>query len=303
MPSTPLLAAPDLATVVVITVTPFDAQGAMSLPALERVVERTVGGGISVVVPAGNTSEYYALSAEEWRRSVEVAVSTSAGRARVVPGVGRDLATAVAQAGSAADLGCAAVMVHQPVDPFVSGEGWLEYHRRIAAAVPGLGLVAYVRDARRSVEDVLRLAEVPGVVGIKYALPDPPAVAELAARLDQARVALVCGLAERWAVAFSASGANGFTSGLGGVAPRLSLDLLACLEAGDYAKARELVSLTVDLELLRARDGSAYNVAAIKEALARLGVCERTVRPPASELPEALRGVVESFLAASGARP
>ena len=37
-------------------------------------------------------------------------------------------------------------MVHQPVHPYQSLDGWVAYHREIAAAVPDLGVVAYVRD-------------------------------------------------------------------------------------------------------------------------------------------------------------
>lgn len=37
-------------------------------------------------------------------------------------------------------------MVHQPVHPYVSQDGWVDYHRAIAEAVPGLGVVPYVRN-------------------------------------------------------------------------------------------------------------------------------------------------------------
>ncbi|MHB1974729.1 MAG: dihydrodipicolinate synthase family protein [Acidimicrobiales bacterium] len=300
MPNDEALTPGELATVVAITVTPFESSGALDAPALGRVVDRLVEGGISVLVPAGNTSEFHALSGEEWHESVALTVERAGTSAVVMPGVGRDLATAVLQAQSARELGCRAVMVHQPVDPFVSTEGWLAYHERIHAAAPDIALVAYVRDPRRSVADVARLAELDGIVGVKYAIGDPPSFAELAAVVDRVSVALVCGLAERWAVSFAASGATGFTSGLAGIAPRLSLDIAACLDAGDFQKARELVAVTSGLELLRARDGSAYNVAAVKEGLAQLGICGRTVRPPASELPVELRPVVTDFLRGAG---
>ena len=38
------------------------------------------------------------------------------------------------------------IMVHQPVHPYVSVEGWIEYHRAIASDVPELGVVLYVRN-------------------------------------------------------------------------------------------------------------------------------------------------------------
>lgn len=287
----------DLATVVAITVTPFEESGSFDEKALDRVVDRLVEGGVSLLVPAGNTSEYYALTQEEWERSVAATVSRAGSQAIVMPGVGRDLATAVRQARRASELGCGAVMVHQPVDPFISTEGWLAYHAHIHEAVPELGLVAYVRDPRRTVGEVRRLSGLEGMIGVKYAVGDPPAAAELARTIDPQRTALVCGLAERWAVSFAASGAVGFTSGLAGLVPRLSLAMLGHLQRGEYAQARELAAIAEPFEQLRARDGAAYNVAAVKEGLAQLEICGRTVRPPASELPTELRPVVTQFLA------
>ncbi len=289
-----------LATVVAVTATPFDASGGIAAKAMERVVDRLVEGGISVLVPAGNTGEFNALSQAEWDESVAITVERANG-AVVMPGVGRDLATAIHQTRRARELGCAVVMVHQPLDPFISGEGWINYHEAIHQAVPDIALCAYVRDVRRSVEEVARLAGLEGVVGIKYAVGDPPAFADLVQRSDPDKVALVCGLAERWAVSFAASGAVGFTSGLAGVVPKLSLELLGALEAGDYARARELVGLVEPFERLRARDGSAYNVSAVKEALAQLDICAPTVRPPASVLPEEFRSIVSRFIEATGA--
>lgn len=69
------------------------------------------------------------------------------GGVSILAGVGFDTATAIEMAEFAAKQGAHAVMVHQPVHPYRSDEGWVAYHKAIADAVPHLGIVPYVRDA------------------------------------------------------------------------------------------------------------------------------------------------------------
>ena len=66
------------------------------------------------------------------------------------------------------------------------------------------------------------------------------------------------------------------------------------------AGARRAWALARPFEALRARRSSANNVSVIKEALAQLGVCERTVRPPISELPTNERAEVTTILSTWG---
>jgi len=72
-------------------------------------------------------------------------------------------------------------MVHQPVHPYRSAEGWVAYHRQIAEAVPELGVVLYVRDRRITGAQLRELGDwCPNVVGVKYAVPDPVRFAAVA---------------------------------------------------------------------------------------------------------------------------
>src|SRR5437016_1338239 len=125
-----------LAGVVAVTVTPFDEDGGVDEAAYVKLVDRLVGGGIPVITPNGNTSEFYALTAEETERAVELTVRTAAGRAAVLAGVGHDVGSAIAAARFAREAGADGIMVHQPVHPYVSLDGWVNYHRAIADAVP-----------------------------------------------------------------------------------------------------------------------------------------------------------------------
>ena len=137
-----------LATVVAIPVTPFDEVGDIDWDAHARVVRRLIDGGVTVLTPNGNTGEFYSLTQDEARQVTESAVKAAGGNAEMMVGVGLDIATAIGAARHAAAAGASMVMIHQPVHPYVSGEGWLAYHRAIARAVPDTGVVLYIRDTR-----------------------------------------------------------------------------------------------------------------------------------------------------------
>ncbi|GAA3800314.1 dihydrodipicolinate synthase family protein [Sphaerisporangium flaviroseum] len=253
-----------------------------------------VSAGIGAVTPNGNTGEFYSLSDAELNRVVALTVE-SAGGATVIAGVGHDAARAARLATEAAGLGAHAVMVHQPVHPYQSQQGWVDYHRTVAEAVPGLGVVCYLRSPLITAKALKDLTGAcPNVVGVKYAVPDPVRFAEMAAEVPE--VTWVCGLAESWAPFYWPGGARGYTSGLVVILPELSLRLLDRLQAGDTGGAMELWRLLKPIEDLRARHGNGNNVSVLKEALAQLGVCRRDVRPPISPLPDSERDEVTAVL-------
>ncbi|USX52083.1 dihydrodipicolinate synthase family protein [Lentzea sp. HUAS12] len=286
-----------LASVVAITVTPFDADGAIDEKSYAAVVDRMVEGGISVVTPNGNTSEFYTLSSDETERALRITVDAVGDRAAVVAGVGHDVGSAVGAARVADRAGARGIMIHQPVHPYVSLDGWVDYHRAVASAVPELSAVLYVRDPRIGGAQIAALADAcPNVVGVKYAVPDPVRFASVARDAGLERLTWVAGLAELSAPGYFAVGASGFTSGLANVAPQLSVQLFRCLRAGEFGAAMELWEFVRGFEELRARNGSANNVSVVKEALAQLGLCRREVRPPASVLSEPDRSAVGVLL-------
>ncbi len=285
-------------SVVTINVTPFGADGAIDLDAYAAVLDRCVVAGIDVVTANGNTGEFYALDRAEQSAAVRATVETNAGRAVVLAGVGHSAKEAAAEAVEAQTAGAQGVMVHQPVHPYQSTEGWVEYHRQVARAVPDLGVVCYVRSPLLKADAFLRLAEVcPNVVGVKYAVPDPIGLADLVGKVGGDRLVWSCGLAESWAPYFWLSGARGFTSGLATVAPEHSLALLDRLRAGHFGEAVALWRRLRPFEDLRARRSSALNVSVVKEALAQLGLCRPDVRPPISPLSEEERAEVRTILA------
>jgi 4-hydroxy-tetrahydrodipicolinate synthase len=294
-----------LRAVIAIPVTPFTRDGEVDGEAYVRVITRLVDGGISAVTPNGNTSEFYALSPRECRTLVASTVDLAGSRALVMPGVGFDISTAIAMARHAQQAGAPAVMVHQPVHPYKSAAGWVAYHRAFADAVADLGIVLYIRDVSVTPDMVLQLVEgSSNVVGIKYAVPNPAQFGTFVQEIGGDRVVWLCGLAELWAPFFWIAGAKGFTSGLANIDARQSLEMLRSLEAGDYAAAMAVWARIKPFEDLRARHNNANNVPVVKEALSLLGLCERTVRPPISELAQSEREEGRAILAtwaASGA--
>ncbi|GAA3648548.1 dihydrodipicolinate synthase family protein [Streptomyces fenghuangensis] len=295
-----------LADVVAIPVTPFDERGRLDAGTYRALVRRLLDAGIRAVTPNGNTSEFYSLTPEERRLEVELTVAEveeAGGSAEVVVGIGHDPATAVAAAEQARDAGAGMVMVHQPVNPYVSQAGWVDYHRAVAEAVPEVGVVPYLRNPLIEGSALARLGEeCPNVIGVKYAVPDAARFAAFARDAGRDRFVWVAGLAELYAPAYFACGATGFTSGLVNVAPRISLEMLRALRAGDFGAAMEVWESIRVFEDLRAAQQSANNVSVVKEALAHLGLCRRDVRPPSRTLPEEQRaeiaGIVKGWEAA-----
>jgi 4-hydroxy-tetrahydrodipicolinate synthase len=283
-----------LAAVVAIPVTPFRADGSVDRSGYRLLLRRLLDGAVTTVTPNGNTGEFYALTPAERLTVVEDTLAETAGRGTaVLVGVGQDLPAAVRAAEHARQAGADMVMVHQPAHPYISPDGWVDYHRAVAEAVPELGVVPYVRNPLLDGARVAELgARCPNVIGVKYAVPDAARFAAFARDAGLDDFVWIAGLAELYAPAYFAAGATGFTSGLANVAPWVALGMLSALRAGDYPGAMKVWEQVRPFEELRAARQSADNVTVVKEALALLGLCGRHVRPPCSVLPERRRGAV-----------
>ncbi|CAM5584546.1 dihydrodipicolinate synthase family protein [Streptomyces chartreusis] len=287
-----------LAGVVAIPVTPFAEDGRVDQDAHRALLRRLLDGRVTTLTPNGNTGEFYTLTPEERRLVTELTVDEVGDRATILVGVGHDVPSAVASARHARELGAQMVMVHQPVHPYVSQNGWVDYHRAIAEAVPELGVVPYIRNAQLTGARLAELgAACPNVIGVKYAVPDAARFAAFARDAGHDRFVWVAGLAEPYAPSYFSAGATGFTSGLVNVAPSVSLNMIEALRSGDYPAAMKVWEQIRRFEELRAANGSANNVTVVKEALASLGLCRRDVRPPSRELPEDERAEVAEIAA------
>lgn len=290
-----------LETVIGIPVVPYDEHGAVDLELTAALTRRLVRSGVSVLTPNGNTGEFYALSPRERRDVLATVVGAAAAAAPetvIVAGVGFDLDTAVSDARFARDAGAHAIMVHQPVLPYLSPGGWVDYVATVAQAVPELGVLPYVSSTLIAGADVASLVErAPNVVALKYSVPDP---VFFATTRQQAGGDLlwIAGLAESYAPAYWSAGARAFTSGLVNVAPRVSLDLLEALRRGDAEAANDVWRDIRLFEELRGRNRSADNVSVVKEAMHQLGLCLPSVRPPSRALTAQVAADVSRSIAA-----
>ena len=174
--------------------------------------------------------------------------------------------------------------------------GIVEYIKRVADAGDGLPLVIYLRNDLIGTAGIKALCDVDGVIGVKWATPNPLKLAEAMAACDPS-IIWVGGLAEVWAPAFYAVGAQGFTSGLINVWPEHSVAIHAALDAGNYAEARALILRMRAFEDVRAQEMNGTNVTGVKTALQLMGNdCGPTRPPSAWPLTDSQLGTLKQML-------
>ncbi|MBW4985571.1 dihydrodipicolinate synthase family protein [Mameliella sp. CS4] len=264
-----------------ILVTPFDSAGEIAPDLQKPIVDRAVAAGVHVLTANGNTGEFYGLTVDEACAMVAAAGAHIAGRVPMVAGVGRGLRDAQRLAEASQKAGAAALMIHQPPDPFVAPRGLVDYVRAVREAGQGLPIILYLRNDTIGTDAIAALCAIEGVIGVKWATPNPMKLkAAIAACPDH--IIWTGGLAEVWAPTFYAVGARGFTSGLINVWPDRSVAINTALEGGDYAEARRLIAEMQVFEDIRAEEQGGANVPGVKAALSLMGEDCGIARPPAA---------------------
>lgn len=284
-----------------VPVTPYGADGQIAAGLLTPLIRRLADAGIHNLMAAGNTGEFFSLSLDEIRRVHAITAEAADGRTLISAAVGRSLVEAKALARDAIAAGCGAIMSHHPMDPFASPAAQVDYFLSLAdaATVP---VIAYVRTDTFSVDDFRRLGAHENIAGVKYASTTLMLLADVIRQSADLDTIWVCGLAEAWAPAFYAIGAQGFTSGFVNVFPEVSLQVHAALVRGDYPAARALIDRFAGFEELRTRYRNGSNVTVVKEALAILGTDMGPVRlPGVPKLSKAERAELEAIIAAQKA--
>jgi 4-hydroxy-tetrahydrodipicolinate synthase len=263
-----------------ILVTPFDNKGDIAPERQKPIVDRAISAGVHILTANGNTGEFYSLTTDEAVAMVQASAAHIARRVPLVAGVGRGIRDACRLAEASAKAGASGLMIHQPPDPFVAPEGVVDYIRAVSEAGNDLPLVLYLRNDTIGTGAIAAICDIPNVVGVKWATPNPMKLkAAMAASPDH--IIWVGGLAEVWAPTFYAVGARGFTSGLINVWPERSVAISTALEAGDYAEARRLIAEMQVFEDIRAENQGGANVPGVKAALAMMNEDCGAARPPA----------------------
>jgi 4-hydroxy-tetrahydrodipicolinate synthase len=287
-----------LKTVLVTTVTPFDSDGSISYEQLGSHCAYLVENGVRAVIPCGNTGEFTSLSFDEAKKVTAATVEAVDGRATVIAGVGGSTKSTIELGLAAQDAGADAVMIHHPVHTYVDRQGLARYYEQVADALE-IGVVLYKRGPELTDEVIGRLVQHERVIGVKYAVNDVNAFANLVHSVDS-DATWICGTAERWAPFFFLAGATSFSSGLGNFAPRKAMELFDLLASGNYAESMKARIAFVSFEELRQANFSASNVSAVKAAMSLIGLCSDTVREPLRELDDEARVLVGECVAAWG---
>jgi 4-hydroxy-tetrahydrodipicolinate synthase len=263
-----------------ILVAPFDANDRFVAEPLTPIIQRAVGAGVHILVSNGNTGEFYSLTMNEAERFVHSAGEAIGNRTPHLAGVGRSVHDAIRLARASKTAGASGLMIHQPPDPFVAPRGVIDYVKRIRDEVD-LPLVLYLRNDAIGTAAIAELCAIDGVVGVKWASPNPMRLVEA---MDAApgHIVWVGGLAEVWAPAFYAVGARGFTSGLINIWPERSMAIHSALDQGNFSVARKLIAGMRDFEAVRAEEMNGTNVTGVKSALAMMGEDCGHSRPPSA---------------------
>jgi 4-hydroxy-tetrahydrodipicolinate synthase len=277
-------------------ITPF-RDGQIDESALQALVQRQIAGGVSGLVPCGTTGEAPALSAPEWDRVVASVVETAGGRVPVLAGTGsNNTATVVERTRRASVLGADGALVVTPYYNRPTQDGLYRHFAVVAEAV-NLPLVLYNVPGRTGVnllpETVVRLADIPGVVGIKEASGSLDQASQIVREAPDAFVVLSGD--DSLTLPMMGVGASGVISVVSNIAPEAVSALTSACLAGDFRSGREIHLVLFDL--CRAMFVET-NPTPVKTAAALLGYCSPEVRLPLAPLSEAARQRVETALAA-----
>ena len=238
---------------IVAIVTPMHEDGSLDLQRYRQLIDWHVAEGTAAIVAVGTTGESPTVDVEEHSELIRVAVEQVAGRVPIIAGTGgNSTREAIELTRFAAEVGAQASLQVVPYYNKPSQEGLYRHFKAVAEAVD-LPQILYNVPGRTvadmSNDTVLRLAEVPGIVGLKDATGDLPRGAELLARLP-ADFAVYSGNDDS-ALALMAVGGHGVISVTANVAPGHMARLCAAALAGDFVKAcalnRELIPLHMKL--------------------------------------------------------
>ena len=222
-------------------VTPMHPNGALDLPALQKLLDWHIAEGTDAVVVVGTTGESPTVRYEEHCVLIETTVKHVAGRIPVIAGTGANsTAEAIELAKFARSAGADAHLSVVPYYNKPTQEGLFQHFKAIAEAVD-LPMILYNVPGRTvadmSNDTVLRLAALPRIVGIKDATGDIERGCDLLKRAP-ADFSVYSG-DDATAIALMLFGGKGSISVTANVAPRLMHEMCAAAIAGDLPRARE----------------------------------------------------------------
>lgn len=279
-------------------VTPMQADGALDLAALKKLIDWHVESGTAAIVIVGTTGESPTVDVDEHALLIKTTVEHAAGRIKVVAGTGANSTReAISLSSYAKSVGADASLSVVPYYNKPTQEGLYQHFKTIVEAVD-LPMILY-NVPGRTVADMatattLRLAEIPNIVGIKDATGDVARGSELIRRLRNIGKPFgVYSGNDDSALALMAMGSDGVISVTANVAPKAMADMCRLALAGDFAGARKINNTLLPLHFDLFVEA---NPIPAKWVLARMGRCNATTRLPMTPLSSKFEPVIEQAM-------
>ncbi|WP_079416322.1 4-hydroxy-tetrahydrodipicolinate synthase [Thiomonas intermedia] len=282
---------------IVALVTPMHSDGSVDFAALRKLVDWHIEQGTDCISPCGTTGESPTLPVEEHIEIVRTVVEQVAGRVPVMAGAGANSTReAVELTRRCKDVGADCVLSVVPYYNRPTQAGMAAHFTTIAEAVD-IPVVLYNVPGRTvadmSVETALRLAQVPGIIGIKEASGNIDRAAQLIRRAPSS-FSIYSG-DDPTAVALMLLGGHGNISVSANVVPRRMHELCVAAMAGNAALASKLHFELVDLNQQLFCEP---NPIPVKEALRLMGRVGAGLRLPLTPLQSAFHPPLRTALQA-----
>ncbi len=281
-------------------ITPMLDNGQVDYPTLRKLIDWHVAEGTDALVIVGTSGESPTVNVDEHREILRVSVEQAAKRIPIIAGCGANsTAEAIELARYAESIGADAQLQVVPYYNKPTQEGLYQHFKAIAEATPKLPVILY-NVPGRTVADlqhdtVLRLAQVPGIIGIKEATGSLERAQWLIRDVPQ-NFAVYSG-DDPTAVALMLCGGAGNISVTANVAPRQMHELCMAALRGDIATA---MAIQFKLMPLHKNLFVEANPIPVKWAMARMGLCGHALRLPLTQLSAPQQPVVEAALKAGG---
>jgi len=276
-------------------VSPMRDDGALDFDAYRRLIDWHIAEGTNGIVAVGTTGESPTVDHDEHCELIRVVVEAVRGRVPVIAGTGgNSTSEAVELTAYARKVGADATLQVVPYYNKPTQEGLYQHFRKVAETVD-LPVILYNVPGRTvadmATETTLRLAQVPGIVGIKDATGDLARGSDLLKRAPKS-FGVYSGNDDT-ALALMLLGGHGVISVTANIAPRLMSELCKAALAGDLSAARGLNNRLLPLHLKLFVEP---NPIPVKWAMAKMGLIGGGIRLPMVPLSEAARPVVEAAL-------
>lgn len=284
---------------IVAIVTPMHADGSLDLPGLRKLIDWHIAEGTDGIVIVGTTGESPTVSVEEHCELIKVAVEHTNKRIPIIAGTGgNSTSEAITLTRYAKDVGADASLLVVPYYNRPTQEGMYQHFKAIAEAVD-LPVILY-NVPGRTVADmhndtILRLAQIPGIIGVKDATGNIGRGTDLI-RLAPAAFSVYSG-DDATAIALMLCGGKGNISVTANVAPRAMHELCMAAMEGNLARAIEINNRMLPLHNTLFIEP---NPLPVKWALTEMGMIPSGIRLPLVPMSAQYHDTVRAALRKSG---